>query len=113
MLRVGVLDGSPPCSQQQASGQWQGRALDLWELIARREELPYVLRGYQNQGSLLNATESDQVDIGVGCLTVSPERVGRYRFSLPFQEEELALLFRRIAWRAAAGCFRPFSIPSC
>jgi len=92
VLRVGVLDGSPPCSEQQASGQWQGRALDLWELIARREQLPYVLRGYPNPGSLLNATESDQVDIGVGCLTVSPERVGRYRFSLPFQEEGLALL---------------------
>ncbi len=92
VLRVGVLDGSPPCSQQQASGQWQGRALDLWELIARREQLPYVLRGYPNPGSLLSATESDQIDIGVGCLTVSPERVGRYRFSLPFQEEGLALL---------------------
>ncbi|MFZ0406617.1 MAG: transporter substrate-binding domain-containing protein [Cyanobium sp.] len=92
VLRVGVLDGSPPCSQQQARGQWQGRALDLWEVIARREQLPYVLRGYPNPLSLLNATESDQVDIGVGCLTVSPERLGRYRFSLPFQEEGLALL---------------------
>ncbi len=92
VLRVGVLDGSPPCSQQQASGQWQGRAVDLWEVIASRERLPYLYSGYPNPLRLLEATQANQVDIGVGCLTIAPERVGRYRFSLPFQEEGLALL---------------------
>lgn len=92
VLRVGVLDGSPPCSQQQASGQWQGRAVDLWEVIASRERLPYLYSSYPNPLRLLEATQANQVDIGVGCLTIAPERVGRYRFSLPFQEEGLALL---------------------
>ncbi|MGB5136485.1 MAG: transporter substrate-binding domain-containing protein [Prochlorococcaceae cyanobacterium] len=92
VLRVGVLDGSPPCSIQQASGKWQGRAVDLWEVIARREQIPYVLSGYPNPRSLLEAAGSARIDVGVGCLTVAPERVGRYRFSLPFQEEGLALL---------------------
>ena len=92
VLRVGVLDGSPPCSLQQSNGQWQGRAVDLWEVMANRERLPYVLSGYPTPSSLLEATQTNRVDIGVGCLTVAPERVGRYRFSLPFQEEGLALL---------------------
>jgi len=42
VLRVGVLDGSPPCSLQKNRGQWQGRAVELWELIARREGLAYL-----------------------------------------------------------------------
>jgi ABC-type amino acid transport substrate-binding protein len=92
VLRVGVLDGSPPCSLQKNRGQWQGRAVELWELIARREGLAYLMSGYANPRSLLEAASNDPVDIGVGCLTMAPERVGKYRFSLPFQERGLALM---------------------
>jgi ABC-type amino acid transport substrate-binding protein len=92
VLRVGVLDGSPPCSLQKNRGQWQGRAVELWELIARREGLAYLMSGYPNPRSLLEAARNDQVDIGIGCLTMAPERVGKYRFSLPFQERGLALM---------------------
>ncbi len=91
-FRVGVLDGSPPCSDQQGIGNWQGTAVDLWRTLANRERLPYVLSGYPNATALLEASRKNRVDIGVGCLTVSPERLGRYRFSLPFQEAGLAVL---------------------
>ena len=91
-LRVGVLDGSPPCSDQQASGQWKGRAISLWQVIASREQIPYVLQPYPNASALLEATRRNVVDVGVGCLTVAPDRVGIYRFSLPFQEAGLAVL---------------------
>lgn len=92
VLRVGALDGSPPCSLQKTRGQWQGRAVELWELIARREGLAYLMSGYPTPRSLLEATRNGQVDVGVGCLTMAPERVGIYRFSLPFQERGLALM---------------------
>jgi ABC-type amino acid transport substrate-binding protein len=92
LLRVGVLDGSPPCSDQLSSGRWQGRALDLWEAIASREQLPFLLRSYPSAQALLEATRRDEIDVGVGCLTIAPERLGIYRFSLPFQEAGLAVL---------------------
>ncbi|MEB3296916.1 MAG: hypothetical protein VKL23_05210 [Cyanobacteriota bacterium] len=41
-LRVGVLDGSPPCSDQQGIGNWQGTAA-------------YVLSGDPNATALLEA----------------------------------------------------------
>lgn len=91
-LRVGVLDGSPPCSQQSSPGHWEGHAVDLWRLVASRERLPHVLEPYASVRALLAASRGGQVDVGVGCLTVSPERVGTDRFSLPFQESGLALL---------------------
>jgi len=92
ILRVGVLDGSPPCSDQLSNGRWQGRALDLWQAVASREQLPFLLRPYASARELLEATRLGEVDVGVGCLTIAPERLGVYRFSLPFQEAGLAVL---------------------
>ena len=94
ILRVGVLDGSPPCSNQLAEGRWEGQAVDLWRQVASRERLAFVLEPYPNAKALLEASRRDQVDVGVGCLTITPERVGRYRFSLPFQESGLAILMQ-------------------
>ena len=73
-------------------------------ICASRERLPYLYSGYPNPLRLLEATQANQVDIGVGCLTIAPERVGRYRFSLPFQEEGLALLLPSDGLAGAAGC---------
>jgi polar amino acid transport system substrate-binding protein len=91
-LRVGVLDGSPLCSLQITPGHWEGVAVELWRVVASREQLAYVLQPYPSARELLEASRNGEVDVAVGCLTVSPERVGRYRFTLPFQEEGLALL---------------------
>lgn len=92
ILRVGVLDGSPPCSELRGPGRWQGRAVDLWQFVAGRERLAYTLQPFPTAKGLLEASRLGQVDLGVGCLTITPERVGTYRFSLPFQESGVALL---------------------
>lgn len=92
VLRVGVLDGSPPCSEQRGPGRWQGTAVELWQFVAARERLAYTFEPYATARALLEASRQGQVDVGVGCLTITPERVGTYRFSLPFQESGLALL---------------------
>lgn len=94
VLQVGVLKGSPPCSDQEGNGDWQGQAVELWRAIASREQLPYTLQPYPSANTLLEATRSGAVDVGVGCLTIAPERVGRYRFSLPFQESGQAVMLR-------------------
>jgi len=101
VLRVGALEGSPPCSQQQSQGRWQGQAVELWRDVASRERLPYVVLPYPTPLALLEATRTGAVDVGVGCLSITPERVGPYRFSLPFQESGVALLMRTN--RLAAG----------
>jgi len=92
ILRVGVLDGSPPCSELRGPGRWQGKAVDLWQFVAARERLAYTLEPFSNAKALLEASRRGAVDVGVGCLTITPERVGTYRFSLPFQESGVALL---------------------
>jgi ABC-type amino acid transport substrate-binding protein len=94
VLRVGLTDGAQPCNFREG-GSWRGIAVDLWARIATEEKLPYVLETRPDTGSLLAAVERGDLDVAVGCLNVSPERLRRFRFTLPFQEEGQAVLVRR------------------
>ncbi len=91
VLRVGVVDGSEPCAARQGEA-WQGLAVDLWNRIASREQLAFVLRPAPDTRSLLEAVAADRIDVAIGCINVSPERLARLRFSLPFQEDGLAVM---------------------
>lgn len=93
VLHVGVVDGAQPCSNEQ-NGQWQGLAVDLWTQLASAERLPFVLESRPSAAALLRDVQRGTLDAGVGCLTITPERVNRIRFSLPFQEMGLAVLQR-------------------
>lgn len=93
VLRVGVVDGAQPCSDER-DGQWQGLAVELWSRLASGERLPFVLESRPSAASLLRDVQRGHLDVGVGCLTISPERVNRVRFTLPFQEMGLAVLQR-------------------
>lgn len=93
VLRVGVVDGAQPCSDEQ-NGQWQGLAVELWSRLASGERLPFMLESRPSAASLLSDVQQGNLDVGVGCLTITPERVNRIRFALPFQEMGLAVLQR-------------------
>lgn len=93
VLRVGVTNGSQPCSFR-TGGVWQGLAVDLWQQVASREKLPYLFSEWATPTALLEAARLGKVDVAVGCLNVSPERLKRFRFSLPIQEGGQALLVR-------------------
>ena len=94
VLRVGLADGSQPCSYRQ-QGSWGGMAVELWQRIADQEQLPYVLVPQQNTAQLLSATRQGVVDVAIGCITVSPERLHNNRFTLPVQETGLGVMTRR------------------
>lgn len=91
VLRVGVVDGSQPCSYR-AAGAWKGLAVDLWSRLAQREDLPYVLRPMPSIKAMLEATRTGQLDVAVECINITPQRLQKYRFSLPFQEDGQAVL---------------------
>ncbi|MEB3335745.1 MAG: transporter substrate-binding domain-containing protein [Cyanobacteriota bacterium] len=94
VLRVGVVDGAQPCTFRQ-EGVWKGLAVDLWTRVATEERLPFVLQEWPNLNALLAATRRQEVDVAVGCINLSPERLRALTFSLPFQEDGLAVLALR------------------
>lgn len=91
VLRVGVVDGAQPCSFRR-EGVWKGLAVDLWTRVATEERLPFLLQEWPNLRALLEATRRGEVDVAVGCINLSPERLQSITFSLPFQEDGLAVM---------------------
>jgi polar amino acid transport system substrate-binding protein len=91
VLRVGVVDGAHPCTFRE-DGVWKGLAVDLWNRVATEEKLPFILEDWPNLRTLLQATRDNKVDVAVGCINLSPERIATTGFSLPFQEDGLAVL---------------------
>jgi polar amino acid transport system substrate-binding protein len=91
ILRVGVVDGAQPCSFR-GEGVWKGLAVDVWTRVATEEKLPFILQEWPNPRALLAATRRQEVDVAVGCINLSPERLRTLSFSLPFQEDGLAVL---------------------
>ena len=91
VLRVGVVDGAHPCTFRE-DGVWKGLAVDLWNRVATEEKLPFILEDSPNLRALLQATRDNKVDVAVGCINLSPERIAGTAFSLPFQEDGLAVL---------------------
>ncbi len=91
VLNVGVVDGSQPCSYREA-GVWKGLAVELWTQVAQRENLHYKLIQMPSIQSMLEATRSNDLDVAVECINLSPNRLREYKFSLPFQEDGQAVM---------------------
>lgn len=91
VLRVGVVDGAHPCSFRK-EGVWKGLAVNLWNRVATEEKLPFILQEWPNSRALLEATRRGEVEVAVGCINLSPERLASITFSLPFQEDGLAVM---------------------
>ena len=91
VLRVGVVAGSQPCSYREA-GVWRGLAVDLWTQVAQRENLHYRLMPMSSIQSMLDATRLNELDVAVECINLSPSRLRKYQFSLPFQEDGQAVM---------------------
>jgi len=93
-LRVGVVDGGAPCNFQ-VSGAWKGLAVDLWRAVANRERLAYELVPMATTRDQLAAVENAEVDVAIGCLSMTPTRLDRYRFSQTYQESGQAVMLQR------------------
>lgn len=91
VLRVGVVEGSQPCSYREA-GVWKGLAVELWTQVAQRENLHYRLMPMSSIQSMLDATRLNELDVAVECINLSPGRLRKYQFSLPFQEDGQAVM---------------------
>ena len=110
VLRVGVADGSQPCSYRQR-GSWSGMAVELWQQVADQEQIPYVMVPADNTTELLAATKRNELDVAIGCITISPERIRQNRFSLPFQESGLGVMVKRNQLELGSSLLRSLLAP--
>ncbi|MBY5993677.1 transporter substrate-binding domain-containing protein [Ferrimonas balearica] len=85
--------GSYPCPPfviEQDDGEYRGLSLLLWQQIAEQLALPYEM-AYYELDALLEKVATGELDAGVSCISITPEREARLDFSHSFYETHLAI----------------------
>ncbi len=103
-LRVGTKH-APPFSYRDASGEWTGTSIELWEALATDLDAEYVFEERDLQG-LLEGLEDGSLDVVAAALTVTAEREKTIDFTHPFHTTGLAVVVRddqRPIWLKAVG----------
>ncbi len=93
-LKVGFSAKSTPCVFNP-DGQWRGSFFEIWNEISVSANLPFEVVNIPNFKQLLQAGQEGQVDVAVSCVNMTADRLGKFRFSVPVQEDGLSVMVRK------------------
>ncbi|MGR9052883.1 MAG: transporter substrate-binding domain-containing protein [Gammaproteobacteria bacterium] len=82
VLVVGTHE-APPFVMQNQDGGFSGISIELWEKIAAQLGLEYKLEPME-VGQLIRGLQNGSLDLAVGALTITSERIKKIDFSHPF-----------------------------
>jgi polar amino acid transport system substrate-binding protein len=89
-LRVGVA-GSPPFVIQRGD-RFEGIAIEVWEEVAQNEKLDYELVPQPNVEASLDAVARGELDLAIGPIGITPERLEKVTFTQPFFLSHISVL---------------------
>ncbi|QUM89902.1 transporter substrate-binding domain-containing protein [Moritella sp. 36] len=92
-----VMSLHPNGSPQSTS---TGLSILLWQRVADSIDLQYEMRDYTLKG-LLSAVENGNVEVGISCITITPERELLMDFSHSFYETHLAIAVKQKGYLAS------------
>jgi len=99
-LLVGVFIVQPFAFKTQ--DQYGGFCVDLWKAIAADLNQPFELVPFNSIDKLLEATSLKQVDVGLGNLSITGERLQKVDFSQPFMQGGMQIMVdenREASWQ--------------
>lgn len=88
-----VVSELAPCAMQN-EGEWMGFSVELWEEIAQELDWEYTLSA-QDIPTILSQVETNEADVGIGCISVNFEREQRLDFTHPILDGGVKALSRR------------------
>src|SRR6185369_11883892 len=92
-LRAVYLSSNPAQAvQDKASGEIRGASADLARELAKRNDLPVVLKGLPDPPAVIDAVNKGEADIGF--VAFAPERVGTVEFSQVYMLVQQSFLVR-------------------
>ena len=77
-----ITDGAKP----------SGLAIELWEEMAKRQNLDYKYREYSSFGDLVDAVENGEIRIALSNITISKKRAQRVDFTQPWYDAGLRIM---------------------
>lgn len=82
-LRVATYE-DPPFSMKDASGQWSGLVVELWQEVAERMGIAYELVGYDPPDQILDLLNQGELDVLAAAVPITLNSVQAIEFSSPF-----------------------------
>lgn len=89
VLRVGIVS-APPLYMKTAGGQWEGFAIELWQAVAERLEVPYEYQEFATYQELLDALADGEIDV-IPSLPVNERYESAMDFSYSYLKSGLAI----------------------
>ena len=93
-LKIGISVLSKPCTFS-TEGHWRGSFHEVWSEVAANANMPFQLVEIPSFQKLLDAGQNGQVDVALGCINMTPDRLSKYRFSVAIQEDGISVLIRK------------------
>ena len=78
----------------EENGELQGYTIDLWKRIAAEAGLQFEMKTVDSIPGLIELVRTGQADVGMGAISITPEREKLLDFSHPFYESGLQVLAR-------------------
>lgn len=94
-LKVGVAGSAPFYFTDENSSVPQGISVEIWEKIADKKGWNYKYRNFNSVNDVLKAVKEGNVDVAVGPITINSERLKNFRFSQPFYQSSLAIVYKK------------------
>lgn len=106
-LRVGVVEGAPFAMMD--NGTPRGIAVDLWEEIARREQIPYEFTKFSmSTDEVLDLLYNHQLDLVIGPISVTYDRIQKLDFTLSYFNNKVGVIVQKdnsYLWKALVSFF--------
>lgn len=92
-LRVGIA-GSSPFIIKRDNGQFDGIALEIWQLLSAKAHWNSNFTYYNTVSEALDSLQKGKIDLVVGPLSITAERTKKVQFSQPFYQSSLSIMSR-------------------
>lgn len=89
-LRVGVA-GSPPFVVRNNT-EISGISVELWQEVARSQNIEYEIIPQSSVADALEVVEQGELDLLIGPITITSQRLQRVDFTQPYFSTEIAVL---------------------
>ena len=102
-LLVATVDNYLPCSDE-AANNYEGLSIDIWRRVAESINRPYTLTTLPTFSRAVDAAADGIVDVIASCHKITPGRLERVEFSVPYTRDSLGMLSRKsqgLNWNVA------------
>ena len=91
---MGTVDNNLPCSDK-IDNHFEGYAIDIWRRISERLNIDYQMVTFPSYDTAVTMAAKGHVDIVTSCHDITPERLHRVEYSIPYTSGGIVIVSRR------------------